>query len=316
MNGNEISVMPWCMNVSEKHFAAVGEGAGRTVTAEVIHGDAVKVLPDFAHEAFGAAVLDIPYNETDAAWDAEPFPVEQFLVECERVMSEKAVLVVFCSSRQLARVENCLRGFKGADGNRKFLVIDGVWVKLNPFPLRPGVTNCKENFVIAHTRGNDFLQKKRLEAPINAVTSGLVTPGERVWRDDSGAENLHETQKPVELYTKILRRYVAPGSRVLDATSGTGSCGRACLVNGYDSTSIELDRTFYERSCAAFADERIMTACHKRKQVALDNLSLGGGILRKVDRILAGESYITADKRAEIVEKIGKIRGMGLVKNL
>ncbi len=59
-----------------------------------------------------------------------------------------------------------------------------------------------------------------------------------------------------------------------------------------------------------------MAACHKRKQIAKDNSSLGGGILRKVDRILAGELYISKKKRKKIMNKISKIRGMGLVKNL
>lgn len=309
--------MPNCTTLSDNHFAADLVVDGKMVTADVYHGDALEILPTLIPGSFQASISDIPYNEIDAHWDIAPFPIEEYLKLVDRCLSPTgAQIVVFCSSRQLARVENCLRSFRDENGDSKYRVLDGVWLKQNPFPLRPGVTNCKENVVIAYTRDCEHLQRKRLDAPFNAFTSSLVTPNEKVWKDDGNDENAHETQKPQELLTKVLRKIIAPGSNVLDGTAGVVSLGRACLANGYNSTSVEMNREFFERGCAAFSDPRIMKACFDRKKVGLDNLSLGHGILRKVDRILAGELYITDEKRKKIMDKISEIRGMGLVKSI
>lgn len=309
--------LPTCCYTSHDRFVAT---AADGTTAEVIHGDAFEVMAGFKPGSYDAIVTDWPYNvlkKRGAEWDTEPFPIEEFLALCDRCLSPtRAQMVLFCSSKQLERTEEFLSSLKDENGDQKFRVIDAFWAKQNPRPYLPGITNAKENVVIAYTRDCDHLHR-RCDAPHNIVGSGIITPQERVWVDDSGAnESLHPAQKPVETTTKFLLRYVARGSRVLDGLGGTIGIGRACFVNGYDSTSIEQNSAYFERGTLAFSDPRIMSACYKRQAVGQDSLSLGNKILRNVDRILAGESYITAEKRAKIVEKIGKIRGMGLVKNL
>lgn len=315
MKAEKACYMPECVDLSEIHFAAVTQDDGCRTVADVLHADVFEILPEFPSNSFDAVVTDFPYNEIDAEWDIDPFPIEEFLTECDRVLSSAGVIIVFCSSRQLARVENCLLSFKDEKGNRIYRVQDGIWGKQNPVPLRPGITNCKENMVIAYTRDCENLQKKRLDAPFNVVTSSLITPTERVKDSDTG-KNLHETQKPIEMLTKLLHKFIPPGSRVLDGTGGTMAIARACLVNGYNSVSIERDRRFFENGSRAFLDSRVMTACYDRKQVALDNLSLGHAILREIDHILAGERYLSGKRRKKAMAKISKIYGMGLVKGM
>lgn len=55
----------------------------------------------------------------------------------------------------------------------------------------------------------------------------------------------HPTQKPVDLYSWILRNYAPPQAKILDTHLGSGSIAIACYDMGYDLTGYEIDQDYY-----------------------------------------------------------------------
>lgn len=65
----------------------------------------------------------------------------------------------------------------------------------------------------------------------------------------------HPTQKPVQLYTWILRRYAKPGMKVLDTHAGSASCLVACHRAGLDCWGYEIDAEYYRMAKARLDKE-------------------------------------------------------------
>ena len=63
----------------------------------------------------------------------------------------------------------------------------------------------------------------------------------------SGGNNkIHPTQKPIDLYKWILKRYAKEGDKILDTHLGSGSIAIACHDLGFNLTGCELDKEYFE----------------------------------------------------------------------
>jgi site-specific DNA-methyltransferase (adenine-specific) len=61
-----------------------------------------------------------------------------------------------------------------------------------------------------------------------------------------GKDRVHPTEKPVELYRKILRRFGKRGDLILDTHVGSGSSIVACIEGGFNYYGCEIDKDYYE----------------------------------------------------------------------
>ena len=59
----------------------------------------------------------------------------------------------------------------------------------------------------------------------------------------------HNTAKPVDLLSYLIRTYTNPGDIVLDNCMGSGSTGVACVNTGRQFVGIEKDGHYYEVAC-------------------------------------------------------------------
>ena len=59
-------------------------------------------------------------------------------------------------------------------------------------------------------------------------------------------KRIHPTQKPVNLYSYILRNYSNPGDKILDTHVGSGSSRIACYDAGLDFTGYEIDADYWQ----------------------------------------------------------------------
>ena len=69
-------------------------------------------------------------------------------------------------------------------------------------------------------------------------------------------EKIHPTQKPIELYRWILKKYAKPGYRILDTHVGSGSSLIACRELGYQYVGFELDEAYYMAACRRIENHR------------------------------------------------------------
>jgi len=62
-------------------------------------------------------------------------------------------------------------------------------------------------------------------------------------------ERIHPTQKPVQLYKKLLVDYAKQGDKILDTHFGSGSIAIACNELGFDLTASEIDKDYFSAAC-------------------------------------------------------------------
>jgi site-specific DNA-methyltransferase (adenine-specific) len=60
---------------------------------------------------------------------------------------------------------------------------------------------------------------------------------------------IHPTQKPVQLYKWLLKKYAKEGDKILDTHLGSGSIAIACWEMGFDLVGYEIDKDYFEATC-------------------------------------------------------------------
>jgi DNA modification methylase len=74
-------------------------------------------------------------------------------------------------------------------------------------------------------------------------------------KKDRGEGNNHPTVKPTALMRYLVRLVTPPGGTVLDPFMGSGSTGKAAILEGFDFIGIELDQEYFK-----IAQKRIASA--------------------------------------------------------
>ena len=59
---------------------------------------------------------------------------------------------------------------------------------------------------------------------------------------------IHPTQKPIDLYKWLLDKYAKENDKILDTHLGSGSIAIACHDYGFELTSCELDKEYYDKA--------------------------------------------------------------------
>jgi len=72
---------------------------------------------------------------------------------------------------------------------------------------------------------------------------------------DRGEDNKHPTVKPTDLMRYLCRLVTPPGGIVLDPFMGSGSTGKAAVLEGFDFIGIEREPAYLE-----IAQQRITAA--------------------------------------------------------
>lgn len=90
---------------------------------------------------------------------------------------------------------------------------------------------------------------------------------------DMTGKRFHPTQKPVALYSWLLRMFAKPGDRIFDPMMGSQSSRIAAYKMGFDFTGCERDEDYFAKGCARFDEEcrGIFTDAsgRKREQMSL-----------------------------------------------
>lgn len=89
-------------------------------------------------------------------------------------------------------------------------------------------------------------------ADLPDVPAGMrsETSGQHIARRDGGAptvtKNNHPTVKPTNLMRWLVRLVTSPGGMVLDPFAGSGSTGKACVLEGFNFIGIEREAAYVD----------------------------------------------------------------------
>lgn len=106
--------------------------------------------------------------------------------------------------------------------------------------------------------GLDGFAAKQQDTGRNEGDPGGDNPRNRGARE---RRNHHPTVKPTELMRWLVRLVTPPGGTVLDPFTGSGSTGRAAVLEGFDFMGVELDEDYVE-----IAKARIQAAIKRSEE--------------------------------------------------
>lgn len=66
---------------------------------------------------------------------------------------------------------------------------------------------------------------------------------------------IHPTQKPVELYHRVFKKFANPGDKIFDSHLGSGSSRIAAYKMGFDFYATEIDKQYFDAQEKRFKNE-------------------------------------------------------------
>ena len=230
--------------------------------------DCLEVMREIAPDSVDLVLVDPPYGTTACSWDAV-IPLKP-MWDCLNFVTKKSSALVFTASQPFTSVLVC--------SNISSFKCDWVWEKTksgSPFlakimPMRkhesilvfsngggkttynprmtfdgiPYVRNRKKGH--SEYRKNDH--KYGAKGGVTSINDGSRYPTSiqkfsQNWRRQ---DQVHPTQKPVELMEYLIETYSNFGETVLDFTMGSGTTGVAAMNTGRKFVGIEMDNGYFD----------------------------------------------------------------------
>jgi adenine-specific DNA-methyltransferase len=244
----------------------------------VLHGDCRDVISTIESDSIDAVVTDPPYGIGISAWDSH-VPDTRVWAECLRVLKPGGFLFSFSSPRLQHKIASNIEG-SGFTIKDSMIWLYGTGFPkpgcLKPahepiiIAKKPGkstlnVAACRfqrehRNYGLRNARRSraHVLGKHDTSAdfdasngrwPANVVHDGDVLDPSvaryfycaRATAADRGKCNTHPTVKPEALMRHIVKLALPSGGTVLDPFAGSGSTGKAAVLEGFNFIGIERD---------------------------------------------------------------------------
>ena len=223
---------------------------------EIIHGDALKLLGQFAPGTFDAIITDPPYasggrtqaekNKSTAKkyssmGDHAPPPFDgdakdqrswtrwaaEWLGDARKICKPGAPVCMFIDWRQLPAATDALQWagwiWRGT----------AVWDKGNSRPQK-GRFRQQAEYIVWGSNG---------DMPISRPVPCL--PG--VFKYGNPQNRIHLTEKPLPLMRDVVK-ITEPGGHILDPFAGSGTTVLAAVLEGYTATGIEVTDEYARRA--------------------------------------------------------------------
>ena len=231
------------------------------MTHTLYHGDCLDILPTLPAQSVDAIIADPPYGTTACKWDSV-IPLDAMWRELKRVIKPRGAVVLFAAQPFTSALV-----MSNAGWFRYSWVWDKV-VKTGHLNARQMPLRRHEDIVVfspasnggycynPHMRKGEYRQKGGTGKNGGVYGSYAVDVKfndeyypDSILQLSKGAqthENLHPTQKPVDLLRYLVRTYTNAGETVLDFTMGSGTCGVACVMEGRNFIGVELDAGYFD----------------------------------------------------------------------
>jgi len=221
----------------------------------IYHGDSFELLKEVEDESIDLLLTDPPYNISKKGgeeaygggrvgldfgeWDYG-FDIKGWVhAVANKMKKDTGQVLIFNSYYNLELIARALE----EEGYNVHLV-PLYWIKTNPiphFPERMPVSSM-EHMVWA-TRGNDYVYNNEFFKGLNYERGRYLASSHEDQR-----QRFHTTQKPVSLWTKLLKVHSNVGDVVLDTFGGSGVTAVACTRLKRKYLVFEFDETYYKKS--------------------------------------------------------------------
>ena len=237
----------------------------KQVNISLINGECLDEMGKLINQGIKVDMIlcDLPYGSTACKWD-NIIPFDKLWQNYERIIKENGAIVLFGTQpftsslimSNIKRFKHEIIWHKSKSGSgftakyrpiakhESILVFGKGKIKYNPqmvegTPYRR-VHKVNENCINNHKYGFNIRESITENKGERYPESVQYFP--QKWRRQ---DQLHPTQKPVELCEWLIKSYSNEGDLILDNSMGSGSTGVACINLNRDFIGIELDEKYY-----------------------------------------------------------------------
>ncbi len=227
---------------------------------ELWFGDCLELMKDIPDKSVNLVLADLPYGTTKNKWDIL-IPFEKLWNQYERIISKKGNIVLFGTG---------LFAYKLALSNEKIYRYDLIWKKSkcgSPLTAKYMPMKYHENILVFGFPASYYFPQlvegkpyKRNWTPnkVNNMKYGIdgvetdnkgtrhpqtILDFPQKWRRQ---DQVHPTQKPVELLEWLIKAYSKENELVLDNVMGSGSTGVAAKNTNRRFIGIEKDKKYFD----------------------------------------------------------------------
>ena len=183
----------------------------------------MKLMSRYEDNHFDLAIVDPPYGYGNKETAILNFRMESQEKEWNTAPNDEYFTELFRVSKNQIIWGGNYFPFIWGFGGRCFI----YWHKGNPVP----------NFADGELAWTSFDK--------NAVQIDYRYYG-NIQCNTSAEKKIHPTQKPLQLYERVLMKFAKEGDKILDTHLGSGSIAIACHNLKFDLTACELDKEYFE----------------------------------------------------------------------
>ena len=138
-------------------------------------------------------------------------------------------------------------------------------LKFKNWDMKPDYTYFKELFRVSKEQiiwGGNYFDLPPYRCPIawdkcqpwekfsqiELAWTSFNKPASIVKIDNRTGGKIHPTQKPVALYKWLLDKYAKEDDKIIDTHLGSGSIAIACHDYGFELTTCEIDKEYYDKA--------------------------------------------------------------------
>lgn len=226
----------------------------KQVYISICSQDCVAYLKSLPDESVQLICIDPPYNLELEEWDKYDNYIEwaaEWLQEAYRVLSKSGNLLVFGGIQfRDAKSGDLIDIIQYVRHNTRFKLVNTIiWHYKNGMSAHRYFANRHEEIIWLVKTNNYYFDLDSVRVPYSEKDLALALKDRRlnpentkkgknptnVWQigrlNGNSKERVgHPTQKPVEIIDRIVKATSYPGSIVLDFFAGSGTIGRACLL--------------------------------------------------------------------------------------
>ncbi|MCR5065128.1 MAG: site-specific DNA-methyltransferase [Bacteroidales bacterium] len=232
--------------------------------------EGMKMIPDGSVDAI---ICDLPYGTTACAWDSV-IPFEPLWEQYKRIIKPKGNIVLFASGRFVFSLYNSQPDLyrydiiwqKSRCGSpltapymplkmHEHILIFGKSASVYNPQMTTGGTPYKKDYNHAYgIKNNHKYGIKGVHTDNHGERQPIsVIKYDQKWRRQ---DQIHPTQKPVDLLRYLVLTYSNSGGVILDSCMGSGTTAIACIKEHRHFIGFELDKTYYEKACARIDAEK------------------------------------------------------------
>ena len=225
-------------------------------------GDCLERMKEIPNGSVDSIICDPPYGTTACKWDSV-IPLDKMWVELKRIINPNGACVLFSSQPFTTNlIYSNMDCFKYSMVWKKSKCGSPLTAKYKPLTKHEDVNVFSLHkktlkYYPQMTEGKPY-KRKFTENKVNNMGFGIkgvvtnntgtrhpttVLDYPQQWRRQ---DQVHPTQKPVELMEFLVKSFTQENETVLDFTFGSGSTGVACVNTGRKFIGIEKDEKYFD----------------------------------------------------------------------